>query len=468
MNIVIIGASVAGLTAAKRARRLNEKAKITLVEESKYIDYPISALPHFISGILEKFETFYKQNEVEIAKIYNFKILIKHKAIEINKEEKKVVVRNLDSARTFDVKYDKIILATGNSFLLSKTLPKKVNNSFTLNNLEDALLIKDFIEKTATKNILIFGCNYYGIMTANCLIQKGFDVTIIDKKLFDFEEFDPEFNHLLKNILVKSGIKLVNNVTVKKFYKNDKDRIYKVELSDNQEIKTSLIIFLDNYSPNVELAKKAGLEISDNGRIKVSEMLESSEKNIIIAGAIADSKCIVNKKANKSLLIIPTQIMSRVAGSVACGKDETYIGSISGKVYKLDNYIIGAVGINQKQSAELNIDSFSMTLYTGEYERFFSQHEKLHIKITVNKADRKIIGAQVYGNTSGIDKKLDLFATIIYAGLTIDDLAQMDLTYSPELSIHKNPVNTLGMRSEERRVGKECRVMCRSRWSPYH
>ena len=423
MNIVIIGGSVAGLTAAKRARRLNEKAKIILIEESKYIDYPISALPHFISGIIPKFETFHKNNENELFNLYNFKLLNKHRAIEINKEEKKIVVKNLDSDRVFEVKYDKVILATGSSFILPKTLPKKVNNVFTLNCLEDAVKIKDFIEKTSSKSIAIFGYNYYGIITANCFIQKGFDVTIIDKKPFEFEEFDPEFNYLLKNILTKNGIKLINNVTVKKFVKNDKERIYKIELSDSQEIKTNFILFLDTYSPNIELAKKAGLEISDKARIKINEKLETSDKNIITAGAIADSICTISNKTNKSLLIIPTQIMARIAGSIAVGKDEIYKGSLSGKVYKLDTFIIGSVGINQKLASEMNINAISITLFTGEYERYFSQNEKLHIKLTINKDNKKIIGAQIYGNCPGIDKKIDVFSTIIYAGLTVDDLA---------------------------------------------
>ena len=453
IQIVIIGGSVAGLAAAKRARRINELAEITIIEESIYINFPISALLLYASGNIKKLETIYNKNEEELEEIYNFRLLKHHRAIDIDRKGKKVVVKNLNSDKNVEVVYDKLILACGGKFTLPKIVQKKVNNVFVINCLKDALRIREYIEKTSAKEITIVGSNYYSLIAADNFVKRGFNVDLIDKKMIGLREFDYEFNYILREELIRKGVNVYNNSSIKKFIKNDKEKISKIELSNNKKITTHLILFFNNYSPNITLAKKSSLDLGETEKIKVNNKMQTVDPDIFAIGSIAESfNRITNLPENAQLMSL-VQIQARVAGSIAAGQDMNYRGIINTKIIKFQDFIIGYTGLNIQSLNKLGIDGFSVTLFSGDHERYQPIIDKLHIKIIVDKVDRRILGAQICGKGNKVDKKLDLFNMAIYSNLTIDDLEMLGLSFTPELSYSKNPINTVGMIASNRLNG---------------
>ncbi len=453
IKIVVIGGSIGGLTAAKRARRISELAEITIIEESKYIGGTNSALPFYTSGNIKKIETLYTEDEEELEEIYNIKLLKNYKAIDINRKEKKVIVKNLAIEKNIEIPYDKLVLACGSRFKLPKIVQKKIKNVFVLNSIQDAIEIREYTEKTSAKEILIVGSNYYSLITADSFIKKGFNVSLIDKKLIGLQEFDFEFNHILREEMKNKGIILYNNLSIKKFIKNDKEKISKVELNNNQTIDTHLILFYDNYLPNIELAKKAALDLGETERIKVDNKMITVDQDIFAIGSIAESYNRITNLPESSNFMIPVQIQARVAGSVAAGQEMIYKGSIKITVIKFQDFVIGSAGLNIQALNKIGIDNYSVTLFAGDHERYQPINEKLHIKILINKENRRILGAQICGKSIKVDKKLDLLYTAIYSNLTIDDLQMLGLSYTPELSYSKNPINTLGMIATNRMDG---------------
>lgn len=453
IKIVVIGGSIGGLTAAKRARRISESTDITVIEESSYIGGTISALPFYTSGNIKKLETIYSKDDDELEEIYNFKMLKNHRAIDINRKEKKIIVKNLATEKNIEVPYDKLILACGSRFRLPKIVQKKIKNVFTLNNVQDAIEIREYMEKTSAKEILIVGSNYYSLITADNFVKKGFNVSLIDKKLIGLQDFDFEFNHILREELKNKGITLYNNLSIKKFIKNDKEKISKIELNNNQTIESHLILFFDNYLPNIDFVKKAGLDLGDTERIKVNNKMMTVDQNIFAVGSIAESYNRITNLPESSNFMIPVQMQARVAGSVAADQEMTYKGSIKATIIKFQDFIIGSAGLNIQALNKIGVDNYSVTLFAGDHERYQPINEKLHIKILINKENRKILGAQICGKSNKVDKKLDLLYTAIYSNLTIDDLQMLGLSYTPELSYSKNPINTLGMIASNRMDG---------------
>ncbi len=453
LKILIIGGSVAGLSAATRARRINELAEITIIDDSKYIGYPISILPAFASGVINKKESVVSGQEEKIIEVYNIRILKNHKATQIDRKEKKVTIKNIETKKISEILYDKLILACGNKFILPKTSEIRSKNIFILKKFDDALNIRSYIEKTAAEEITIIGVNYLGLLTANNFIKKGFKVTIIEEKQRLMEEFDDEFSFLIKNELLKNGANVIVGASIKKLIRNDKDIVYKIMLDNGIVIHPQLVIFFERIAPNIDLANQSSLSIGNTGRIIVNNKMQTQDLDIFAVGNISETFNSITKCPGNNHLIGPAQFQGRVAATNAAGVEMTYTGIIGTKIIKFQNLTIGITGLNKEYAKENGYNIFSLTIYAGNHERFFSGAEQLRLKIIVDKENRKVLGAQVSSKGDGVDKTLDVLATAIYSGLTVDDLINLNLSYSTELSTSKSPINIIAMAAANRLDG---------------
>jgi len=454
IKIVIIGGSIAGLSAATRARRINEYAEISIIDESKYIGIPLSGLPAYASGVLSNKETLLIGNEDRIKNIYNINIYKYHSAYEINLEKKEVYVKNLSTGKTFELNYDKLILATGNKYNLPKLQKRKISNLFFLRNIEDAIEIRDFIDKTSAKDITIAGSNLLSLITIGNLIKKGFNVTLIENNQIISNDFDEEFSYIIYDELIKNGVDIYLNSSIKDYIKIDRERINKIKLDNGAIINTHMIIFFPHIIPNTDLIKKLNLDRGDSDRIKVNEKMQTSNYNVFAAGNIAEANNYITKKPFTGYLTgASTQQQARVAGSVAAGKTSSFKGVLESKIIVLKNLTVGIVGLTLSNAKKLGYDVMPVTIYTGSHERFIPGSFQIHLKIIVNKEDRKILGAQVSGKGEGVDKRLDTLSTAINSSMTVDDLINLDLCYSPGVSTSKDPINILGMVAADRLDG---------------
>lgn len=453
LKIVIIGASVSGLSVATRARRINEKADITIIDESEYINYPITSLPVLASGTIKKIEFLDNNNEKQLLETFNIKLLKRHRAFSINKKTKNIKVLNLEANETFNIGYDKLIIACGNKVVIPNSLETKTKNVFTLKKFEDAIRIREYIDKTATKEITIIGINYYSLMSASYFINNGFEVTFIDEKVNILKELDDEFNFFLKEELLKIGVKLHLNSSIKKFIKSE-EKVVKIELSNEKVIQTQLLVFFEKFIPNSTCFTEAGLNLSDNQKIIVNNFFQTKDSSIFAIGNIAKVNDMQVKSSLDYCMLSNSQLQGRIAGTLTVVESEAiYKNNNNSILLNFKTFNLGLTGLNEKDAKKLGFDPYSITVFSGTKERFLPGVEKLHFKLIIDKTTRKILGAQFFSKGNNIDKRLDVISTAIYSELTIDDLIQLNMTSHPEINTYKDPINLIGMIAVNRLSG---------------
>jgi len=219
VKIVIVGGGTAGVSAATRARRINEDAEITIIEMSNYVAYPISALPAFICGKIKDKNGIISDYEEKLANIYKINVIKNSEVTKIDDNEKKVVIKNLKTNTTSEKSYDKLILANGSKFGVS--YKNNCPNFFKITNLDDAIAIRNYIDKTSARNITIIGENYFALILANAFVNSGFIVNIISEENKLFKELDDEFSFLLKEEFSRSGTRVFLNTTIDRYIKNE-------------------------------------------------------------------------------------------------------------------------------------------------------------------------------------------------------------------------------------------------------
>ena len=442
VKIVIVGGGTAGVSAATRARRINEDAEITIIEMSNYVAYPISALPAFICGKIKDKNGIISDYEEKLANIYKINVIKNSEVTKIDDNEKKVVIKNLKTNTTSEKSYDKLILANGSKFGVS--YKNNCPNFFKITNLDDAIAIRNYIDKTSARNITIIGENYFALILANAFVNSGFIVNIISEENKLFKELDDEFSFLLKEEFSRSGTRVFLNTTIDRYIKNENSVIYKLELS-NYSIDTQVVIYCKDLKPNTHLAYQIDIPVGDNGGILVNENMETKKQDIFAVGSVAESFNLITKENEISYFLGNAQFQGRVAGSVAGGVPLEFKGIIGTKFLKFNKLSIGITGLSENTAKEKGFDISSLTIFNGNYERFISGSAKIHIKVIIDNKTRKILGAEICGKGEGVDKRLDVFATAIYASLTVDDLVNLNLCYTPDISTYKDPINVIGM-----------------------
>ncbi len=443
VRIIVIGGGTAGLSAATRARRINEHADITIIDAASYINYPISVLPRYVAGTIKNKEEFMLGGEARIPAVYNIKVISKSEVTKIFPEEKKVVIKNLKTQMTSEKNYDKLIIATGNKYVLPKGF-NGATNFFRLRNIDDAIEIREYIDRTSARNISIISDNIISVLLADQFLANGFVVTIISEGSRLVKEFDDEFNLLLVKEMESKGINVHLNSQVE-YLKNENNLVTKINIGD-KIVNAHLVVYSNNVKPNLDLARDASLNLDDwsNG-VLVNEKMQTSNKDIFAIGSIANSFSTITKERERINLYGPAQFQGRVAGTVAAGGLMNYMGILGTKIVKFGNLYVGSTGIDEERAEKNGFTPFSLTIFSGNSDRFVPGSKQLHLKIIVDKETRRVLGAFVAGRDRGVDKKLDVLVTAIYSKLTIDDLINLNLSYIPDISTYKDPINLIGM-----------------------
>ncbi|HOV13836.1 MAG TPA: FAD-dependent oxidoreductase [Spirochaetota bacterium] len=448
-KIFIIGGGTSGISAANRIRRLNENCEITIIDQQEHIGYPVSALPLYISNKITKKEVILSDYENKLTKIYNILVLKKHEVTKIDRIQKKLFIKSLNDDTVIEKDYDKIVIASGSKLNIPKIYGTNADNFFKFSDLSDAIAIKNYIEKFNPKIITIIGLNQVSLNLANELLSCGFLINIVESSSKLLTDFDEEFNFMLKEEFAKSGVKIFLSNDYLKFVKNDTNSIHSLEIT-KYNIDTQLVIYCDRIIPNSLMAKNSGIDVGVNDGILIDENMRTNDKDIFACGDVAETINLISKDREIFHTLNVSEIQGRIAGSNVAGFEVSYKGMVKTVFYLFNNLKMGITGLNLSQAKNVGYDASSITIYNGNYERFVSGSTKLHIKTVFDNNTKKILGAQVCGKGEGVDKRIDVFATAIYAGLTVSDLAVIDFSYHSEISVYKEAINVSGMVSENK------------------
>ena len=440
MKAVIVGGVAGGATAAARIRRLDEHAEIVVFERSGFISYANCGLPYYIGGIIEDENDLTLQTPESFWKRFRVKMNVHHEVIAIHPEEKTVTVKNLESGAVFAESYDKLILSPGAKPIrpgLDGIESKKI---FTLRTVEDTLKIKEYLNAFRPESAVVVGGGFIGIEIAENLRGLGVHVTLAEAAEQLMAPFDRDMAAFIHAELRKNGINLLLGRTVEGFAETD-DGI-DVRLTD-VTLHADMAVLAIGVAPETSLAKAAGLALGIRGSIVVNDRMETSVPDIYAVGDAVQIKNFVTDADTLISLAGPANKQGRIAADNVCGGDSRYTGGQGPSIIKIFDMTAAVTGINEKTAKALGIDADKVILSPMSHAGYYPGGKLMAMKVLFEKETYRILGAQIAG-FGGVDKRIDVLATAIRAGMKAYELTDLDLAYAPPYSSAKDPVNMAG------------------------
>ncbi len=444
MKIVIVGGVAGGATAGARIRRLNENAEIVIFERSGYISYANCGLPYYLSGVIDEKEDLTLQTPEGFYARYGIVAKIHHEVTDIDSKKKTVSVVDLETGKKFEEAYDKLILSPGAKPVLPDFYIKD-ERVFTLRTVEDTLKIRSHVRSAAVKSAIVIGGGFIGLETAENLKEAGLDVTVVQRGEHLLGIADKDIAAFIHATLRSNGVKLLLDSDTKKITPSADGM--RVELSDGKTIDGDMILLAIGVTPENELAKKARLELGVKGAVKVNAKMQTSAPDIYAVGDAVEVKHFVTEQNSVIALAGPANKQGRIAADNICGIDSEYKGSQGSSVIKIFDQTVAATGINETQAKALGYSYEKIILSPASHAGYYPGGKIMTIKLLYEKITRKILGAQIVGY-DGVDKRIDVIATAIRAGMKADELKDLDLAYAPPYSSAKDPVNMAGFIAE--------------------
>ncbi len=441
MKVIIIGGVAGGATAAARIRRLDEKAQIIVFERSGYISYANCGLPYYIGGIIQDKNDLTLQTPESFWRRFRVDMRVKHEVIAIHPEQKTVEVRNLLSNEVFEEEYDKLIISTGAKPTQPRLPGVGLDKLFTLRTVEDTFKIKEYIDENHPKSVVLAGGGFISLELAENLRELGMDVTIVQRPKQLMNPFDAYMAAFIHGEMRKHGVKLALGHTVEGF--EEKDGGVDVLLKDEQPLHADMVVLAIGVTPDSTLAKEAGLELGIKGSIVVNDRMETSEKDIYAVGDAVQVKHYVTGEDALISLAGPANKQGRIAADNVCGGDSRYLGSQGSSVIKVFEMTAATTGINETNAKKAGLNVDKIILSPMSHAGYYPGGKVMTMKVVFEKETYRLLGAQIVGY-EGVDKRIDVLATAIHAGMKATQLKDLDLAYAPPYSSAKDPVNMAG------------------------
>lgn len=441
MKIVIVGGVAGGATAAARIRRLDEQAEIIVFERSGYISYANCGLPYYIGDVITDPEELTLQTPESFFSRFRVTMKVRHEVIAIHPDKKSVSVKNLETGETSAESYDKLILSPGARPTQPKVPGTGLNRVFTLRTVEDTFNIKKYIHEHRPKSAVLAGGGFIGLELAENLRELGMDVTIVQRPRQLMNPFDPDMAAFIHNEMRRHGIKLLLGHTVEGFEENNNG--VNVLLKDTAPLHSDMVVLAIGVTPDTALAKEAGLELGAKNSIVVNDRMETSVPDIYAVGDAVQVKHYVTGQNALISLAGPANRQGRIAADNICKGDSRYTGSQGSSIIKVFDITAAVTGVNETNAkkAELNVDK--VILSPMNHAGYYPGGKLMTMKVVFEKDTLRLLGAQIVGY-DGVDKRIDVLAAAIHAGLKATELKELDLAYAPPYSSAKDPVNMAG------------------------
>ena len=445
MKVVIVGGVAGGATAAARIRRLNEQAEIVVFERSGYISYANCGLPYYIGDVITDRSDLILQTPESFFSRFHVNMKVRHDVTAIHPEKKEVTVKNLETGEEFEESYDKLILSPGAKPTQPRLPGVGLDKLFTLRTVEDTFCIKDYINANHPKSAVLAGGGFIGLELAENLRELGMDVTIVQRPKQLMNPFDADMASFIHNEMRKHGVKLALGHTVEGF--EERDGGVDVLLKEEPSLHADMVILAIGVSPETTLAKDAGLELGIKGSIVVNDRMETSISDIYAVGDAVQVKHFVTGQDALISLAGPANKQGRIAADNICGGDSHYTGSQGSSVIKVFDMTAATTGVNETNARKTGLDVDTVILSPMSHAGYYPGGKVMTMKVVFEKATYRLLGAQIVGY-EGVDKRIDVLATAIHAGMKATQLKDLDLAYAPPYSSAKDPVNMAGFMVE--------------------
>ena len=450
MKVVIVGGVAGGATAAARIRRLEESAQIVVFERSGYVSYANCGLPYYIGGVIADEEELTLQTPESFWSRFRIDVRVRHEVTAIHPQSKTVTVQNLESGETFEESYDKLILSPGAKPTRPKLEGVELERVFTLRTVEDTLRIRRFVLEHKPKSAVLAGGGFISLEVAENLVEMGVAVTIVQRPKHLFSPLDPDMANFVHRQMRSHGVNLRLGSTVSGFTKQGNEILTLLE--GEEPLHSDMVLLAIGVTPDTHLAREAGLELGIKGSIVVNDRMETSAADIYAVGDAVEVKHAVTGQKALISLAGPANKQGRIVADNICGGDSRYLGSQGSSVIKLFDTTVAPTGINETAAKLAGIDCDKVVLSPNSHASYYPGAKTMTMKVVFEKVTLKLLGAQIVGS-EGVDKRIDVLATAIHAGLSADALKDLDLAYAPPYSSAKDPVNMAGFMIENLQKG---------------
>lgn len=442
-KVVIIGGVAGGASTAARLRRLDEKADIVLFEKGEYISFANCGLPYYIGGSIKERSKLLVETKEGMSKKFNIDIRNLSEVIFIDRELKEVIVKQINTDKEYREKYDVLVLSPGATPIMPSIKGiENADNIFTLRNIPDTDKIKNHIEKNNIKNAVVIGGGFIGIEMLENLKERGINVTLVQKDNQVMPPIDFEMATIVHEHLRDNDINLIFNDTVSEFKENGRVLI----LESGAQIEADMTIMSIGVKPESYLAKEARLSLNDKEAILVDEYMRTSDENIYALGDAVAIKDYINGTSTTIPLAWPANRQGRIVADNICGRASKYKGTLGSSVAKVFNLIVASTGNSEKLLKKLGIEYKSIHVTPMSHAGYYPGAFPLYLKLLF-KTDGTILGAQAVG-MDGVDKRINVIAAAIIAGLKAQELLDIEVCYAPPYSSAKDPVNIAGYAAE--------------------
>jgi len=452
IHIVVIGGTACGPKAAARARRLNPKAKITIVEQMGELSTATCGLPYYVSGVIDSEEDLVRRGHDFFRNVLDIDVFTRTKALTINREAHEVEVLNLKEDRVSTIGYDKLVLATGSNPLVPDIKGKELGGIFHLTKIKEARAIREILTSRKVKKAVIIGAGLIGLEMTEALVSQGVAVTVVEAldwvfpTLLDFETAAYVERHLRDQ-----GVNLLLGQRAVGFEGNGNGWVHGVITKDTR-LEADLVILALGARPNVNLARDAGLTIGALGGISVNQYLQTTDPDIYAGGDCVEN---INRITGQKILAplgSTANKHGRVIGTNVAGGCESFPGVLATAVAKVFEYNVARVGLNELQARESGYDVLTCLVPGYEYATYYPNGKELLVKLVVEKSSGRLLGGQVVG-PGETAKRIDVLATALTFGANIDDIANFDLAYAPPYNSAMDPLHNAANVIRNKRSG---------------
>ncbi len=439
---LIVGGVAGGASTAARLRRNDESARIIIIERGRYISYANCGLPYYIGGVIKTRDKLFVQPKEEFAQRFNLEIRTLHEVIGLEREEKKVRIRDLENNKEYYESYDKLILSPGARPFKPPVSGSDLPGVFVLRDVEDTDRIKEYIDKRKPEKAIVIGAGYIGIEMIENLNEICSEVSLVEMEDRILPFFDFEIASALGRHIKARGININLRERVVSLQKEG-DSIT-ANLASNKQIDSDIVIFATGVRPDTEWLKESGLKLSNNGSIVVDEYLRTSDENIYAVGdAIVTKQLVLNQDFN-AFLAGPANKQGRaVADNITGDNIRKFKGAFPTAIIKVFELTAGMVGVSERQLQQQRMEYFTVATHSSDHAGYYPGASPISLKLLCNPEEGRILGAQIIGY-QGVDKRIDVVAAFMQNNGTVYDLTDFEHSYAPPFSSARDPLTLAG------------------------
>ncbi len=436
-HIVVIGGSDSGISAALRAREMDSSASVTMIVADIFPNYSICGLPFYLSGEVPDWHNLAHRTNEEITSA-GISLLLNHTAQVIDPTQHRVTMCNADG-QLRDLEYDRLVIATGALSIRPPMQGLDLPGVYLLRSMEDSFAVHTYLSKYAPRSAIIVGGGYIGLEMADALTLRGIAVTVVEHGPSVLKTVDASLGEIVSAELRRHNVEVVSGVAIERM-KQVKGHV-EVHGSQDFQQEAEMVLVAVGVQPAINIARSAGIAIGEHGAIRVTRTMETNVADVYAAGDCVETWHRLLKRATYLPLGTTAHKQGRVAGENASGGKVEFAGSLGTQAVKVFDLVIARTGLRDSEAYKAGFDPLTVESRLWDHKVYYPGARELVIRVTGDRKSGRLLGAQMVGYWQAeVAKRIDIFATALFHEMRVDDLNQLDLSYTPPVSSPWDPV----------------------------